>query len=41
MRTVFTASLDHLPWTSIKLEPEDLQILPKALRCHRYEPDGT
>ena len=41
MRTVFTASLDHLPWTSIKLEPEDLQILPKALRCYRYEPDGT
>jgi hypothetical protein len=37
--TVFTAALDTLPWTSVKLEPEDLQILPKALRRYRYEPD--
>ena len=39
--TVFTASLDNVPWTSIRLEHEDLQVLPKALRCYRYEPDLT
>lgn len=37
--TVFTANLDCLPWTDVRLEPEDLQILPKALRRYRYEPD--
>lgn len=37
--TVFTASLDYLPWTHVRLEPEDLQILPKGLRRYRYEPD--
>jgi len=37
--TVFTASLDYLPWTHVKLAPEDLQILPKGLRRYRYEPD--
>jgi hypothetical protein len=39
--TVFTAGLDYLPWTSVKLDPEDLQVLPKALRRYRYEPDPT
>jgi hypothetical protein len=39
--TVFTAGLDYLPWTSVKLDPEDLQILPKAMRRYRYEPDPT
>jgi hypothetical protein len=39
--TVFTAGLEYLPWTNVKLDPEDLQILPKALRCYRYEPDLT
>jgi hypothetical protein len=39
--TVFTASLDYLPWTSVKLDPEDLQVLPRGLRRYRYEPDGT
>jgi hypothetical protein len=39
--TVFTASLDYLPWTTVKLDPEDLQVLPKALRRYRYEPDTT
>jgi hypothetical protein len=39
--TVFTASLDYLPWTHVKLEAEDLQILPKGLRQYRYEPDDT
>jgi hypothetical protein len=37
--TVFTTGLDYLPWTHVKLDPEDLQILPKALRRYRYEPD--
>ena len=35
--TVFTAGLDCLPWTSIRLEAEDLQILPKALRRYHYD----
>jgi hypothetical protein len=39
--TVFTAGLDYLPWTSVRLDPEDLQILPKAMRRYRYEPDPT
>jgi hypothetical protein len=39
--TVFTASLDYLPWTSIKLDPEDLQVLPKAMRRYHYDPDAT
>lgn len=39
--TVFTANLEHLPWTDIRLDLEDLQILPKALRRYRYEPDAT
>jgi hypothetical protein len=37
--TVFTAGCDYLPWTSVKLDPEDLQVLPKAMRRYRYEPD--
>ena len=39
--TVFTASIDYLPWTNVKLDPEDLQVLPKALRRYHYEPDLT
>ncbi|MEI9986475.1 MAG: hypothetical protein WDN69_26865 [Aliidongia sp.] len=39
--TVFTAGVSYLPWTHIKLDPEDLQVLPKALRKYRYEPDPT
>ena len=37
--TVFTTGLDYLPWTHVRLDPEDLQVLPKALRRYRYEPD--
>jgi hypothetical protein len=36
--TVFTTGLDYLPWTHVKLEHEDLQILPKALRRYRDQP---
>jgi Methyltransferase FkbM domain len=39
--TVLTAGLDFLPWTTLKLDVEDLQILPKALRRYSYAPDGT
>jgi hypothetical protein len=39
--TVFTASLENLPWTSIRLEHEDMQVLPKALRRYQYDPDLT
>jgi hypothetical protein len=30
--TIFTAGMDYLPWTNIKVEPEDLQVLPRSLR---------
>ena len=39
--TVFTSGLDYLPWTAVKLEAEDLQVLPKALRRYQYTPDET
>jgi hypothetical protein len=39
--TVFTANLEHLPWTSIRIEFEDMQVLPKALRRYQYDPDLT